>query len=1336
MKTILLSLLTASIAAQAGNVTSTWRNAANGDWKTIANWSNTPAWSAYPANGTGQSGPISYDVQFSAAGAPYNVTLNTSLSLDSVTLNSADANVTHTSSEVRILNGLTLNAGAWTMNGGTLKDTVIHQNGSSLRFGNSVSKLDHCTVHGNLEFPGVSNMVLLKEGTSFTGDANLTGNHTTLGLEGTQALNGARTVVLGGQSSALSAEGENALLMLGNELTVRGRGLIDSGRMVAGSTGATVMNHGTILGNVDGLPLTIEPANFINLGLVESHSGGGVIIKAAQWTNQPGGTIRSNGGTLKFDGQWNNQGALHLTNAAVHFAGSFNTAGMGLPQWNRTGGSLEISGAWDNTNQTTVLNAATGDFILKGGTVTGGTIVESGARLAFTSQTSVLDGVRCEGGLIFDKVSDRVRLIDGAEFTGDAQMTANHTILGFGSGTVSGGKTIHMDGQSGTISLDDDEPVLTFASGLTVRGRGTIRAGGLIVTTGGWLENHGLIRADISGQILKVDMPEFINRGTVEAREGGTFTLNSAHSVNHGTLRAVDAKLRLDGGWRNEGALELTNSTLELASGFTTADLGLAGWNRTGGGVDIVGQWDNTGSTLALTPATGSFMLRDGTVTGGSITQSGGARLAFNSAGGTLTGVAVSGDLVLDKVSDRVLLNGGTTFTGNALLSGNHTILGMEGVNVISGAQTISLDGSSASLAVEGLNSELTLGVNAVLRGRGAVRSGSFITGSSGHLKNMGRLTADLNGQTLNVELPRFTNVGIAEAVNGATLQLTSPQWSNLGLLRATSANLNLDDAWTNVGLISLTNARLRLGGSFTTAGMNLAGWSRSGGTVELTGSLDNTGATLALHAGTGDILLQNGTITGGAIVPGDQRVVFTSHGGTLRDLIWQGDLRFDSVSAGVDLENAGFAGDAHFTATNGRLSFLGTSTVSGVKTLHLNATGSTVSIEGNDAVLTLDPGVIVRGRGYLNRGQVVTSGNARIVHRGVIRADIPSGILRIIPDITQEGTLEATTGTLELPLGFTQNTGTLRTTGGTLAFTGTNGATTVSVNGGLLQGFGEVKPVSSLQPLTLTLGNAVLSVLRGNFGLNVRGDLVTSPETVMAFDIGARTAGSGYATLTEAGTAALTLQGSLHVTLVNGFDAAVHAADTFTILTSNQPVTGAFANVLPGARLATADGHGSFRVNYGPSSPFGAATVVLSDFQRSTPAGFAAWAASFGLTGANALAAADPDNDGLTNLIEYTFALAPVQPGGFQYLPVATTNAAGHTVLTFSLPATLPADITCAVEASADLAAWQTIASCHAGAWTGNSTSTPAGERTVVTITDTVTAARRFLRLKVLLVE
>jgi hypothetical protein len=66
-------------------------------------------------------------------------------------------------------------------------------------------------------------------------------------------------------------------------------------------------------------------------------------------------------------------------------------------------------------------------------------------------------------------------------------------------------------------------------------------------------------------------------------------------------------------------------------------------------------------------------------------------------------------------------------------------------------------------------------------------------------------------------------------------------------------------------------------------------------------------------------------------------------------------------------------------------------------------------------------------------------------------------------------------------------------------------------------------------------------------------------------------------------------------VTFANGFDQQVLGTDTFDIITSNQPITGAFSNIANGARLATVDGLGSFLVNYGPDSHYGSNMVVLS---------------------------------------------------------------------------------------------------------------------------------------------
>lgn len=87
-----------------------------------------------------------------------------------------------------------------------------------------------------------------------------------------------------------------------------------------------------------------------------------------------------------------------------------------------------------------------------------------------------------------------------------------------------------------------------------------------------------------------------------------------------------------------------------------------------------------------------------------------------------------------------------------------------------------------------------------------------------------------------------------------------------------------------------------------------------------------------------------------------------------------------------------------------------------------------------------------------------------------------------------------------------------------------------------------------------------------------------------------------------------LGLGGTLVLRFAEGFENVVLDTDTFTIIEALEASTGSFANVAPGQRLFTADGRGSFIVNYGASSAFGANKVVLSQFQNiPEPAGLAA---------------------------------------------------------------------------------------------------------------------------------
>ena len=113
--------------------------------------------------------------------------------------------------------------------------------------------------------------------------------------------------------------------------------------------------------------------------------------------------------------------------------------------------------------------------------------------------------------------------------------------------------------------------------------------------------------------------------------------------------------------------------------------------------------------------------------------------------------------------------------------------------------------------------------------------------------------------------------------------------------------------------------------------------------------------------------------------------------------------------------------------------------------------------------------------------------------------------------------------------------------------------------------------------------------------GLAINGNLSLGASAELRFAIGGLTQGTQYDFLSEGGAVQLTLAGTLTLEFANGFQNSVTGANTFTILSSNQNLLGAFANVANGARLTTADGFGSFQVNYGAGSAFGPQDVVLS---------------------------------------------------------------------------------------------------------------------------------------------
>lgn len=148
----------------------------------------------------------------------------------------------------------------------------------------------------------------------------------------------------------------------------------------------------------------------------------------------------------------------------------------------------------------------------------------------------------------------------------------------------------------------------------------------------------------------------------------------------------------------------------------------------------------------------------------------------------------------------------------------------------------------------------------------------------------------------------------------------------------------------------------------------------------------------------------------------------------------------------------------------------------------------------------------------------------------------------------------------------------------------------------------------------------------------------------------------------------AASVAGELRLSLINNF--LPEADQMFTILDSLNPISGAFSNVASGERLTTSDGMGSFKVDYGPGSPFDPNRIVLSNFINLDAdfdndgdvdnADLTQWQSDFGLNDQSD-ADGDGDSDGDDLLIwQRQFGRSATPPAsttvpetGHAYLPI-----------------------------------------------------------------------------------
>ncbi|HND55871.1 MAG TPA: hypothetical protein PLV92_25820, partial [Pirellulaceae bacterium] len=401
------------------------------------------------------------------------------------------------------------------------------------------------------------------------------------------------------------------------------------------------------------------------------------------------------------------------------------------------------------------------------------------------------------------------------------------------------------------------------------------------------LVNQGTILADSAGTI-SINGLNWSNVGTVAASGGGNLSLAGTNWTNASTLSITGGgSLTLGGSWSSSGSISETNSTVNLGGSFSLAALG--SFSRSGGNVNLVGTLNNTGTTLALDATTGSWNLVGGTISGGTVSVAGGARLYATGNGGTLTGgVVFVGDpsqsqpVVLDMsvgnnanatVSGGLTVNNGTISMGNS--SGGYAALVFTGTASTLGGTNAQVTFSNLSNSAYNVVQQntaggtLTIGPGVTIRGgTGSVGYNPNYGGSSNvSIVNQGTISADSAG-TISVNGANWSNTGTITASGGGNLSVSSvtgASWTNNGSMSITGGGtLTLGGTWFNPGTITDANSTVNLGGSFNVA--QLSTFTRSGGAVNLTGTLNNVGTTLALNAATGSWNIVGGTINGGQV--------------------------------------------------------------------------------------------------------------------------------------------------------------------------------------------------------------------------------------------------------------------------------------------------------------------------------------------------------------------------------------------------------------------------------------------------------------------------------------
>ncbi|MCX5659959.1 MAG: hypothetical protein NTW19_09595 [Planctomycetota bacterium] len=710
---------------------------------------------------------------------------------------------------------------------------------------------------------------------------------------------------------------------------------------------------------------------------------------------------------------------------------------------------------------------------ISSGTIQGGTLtLAGGAAMLVNGTAGVLDGVTVNGDI--DLATTNLATIDLRN-----TVTVNGRIsIGNLAGTTRGNLAFGGVGLTGGTLAGNAEVLFganasNFIGNYNGTGAATATLGANVVIHGhsgqifnnyaaGVIVNQGQINADVSGGTISFNGATFTNNGSISAAAGTTVSLtNFWTNAAAGTITATGATLALGysfNPWSNPGSITAANSTVNITGSYSS-DIFLAGhFTRTGGTVNVSGALNNAGKTIALNAALGSWNLVGVTITGGTINASAGSMLVATATDATFDGLTLNGDLDIAAnhqaavdIKNTVTVNGkisvgnlaGTTrgileFGGAALTGGT-----------LAGNAEVLFGGHASNLIINYNNTApatATLGPNVVVHGKNGQINNNY---AGGNIVNQGQINADVSGGQISFSGATFTNNGSISAAAGTTVSLTN-LWTNAatGTITASGATLALGysfNLWSNPGSITASNSTVNITGTYSSDVFLAGHFTRTGGTVNVSGALNNAGKTIALNAALGSWNLVGVTITGGTIdASAGSMLVATATDATFDGLTLNGDLDIASISqAAVDIKNTvtvnGKISVGNLAGTTrGILEFGGAALTGGTLTgnaeVLFGGNVNNIIINYNNtlpATATLGPNVVVHGKsGQINNNYA----NGVIVNQGQINADVSGGQISFNgATFINNGAMTAAAGTT---LGFYNlwtNNGTIVANGATL---------------------------------------------------------------------------------------------------------------------------------------------------------------------------------------------------------------------------------------------------------------------------------------------------------------